>query len=112
MTRSGEATDGEDEEYDNEYYNGAGEDYDYDNEYYNGAGDDYGDGDALWRDSCVTQLKLHTLDKLSSTIFCCLIMIYEEEEEKKEEEEGNYDDDDNDDDAFSHDSLTSSGETS
>ena len=31
MTRSGEATDGEDEEYDNEYYNGAGEDYDYDN---------------------------------------------------------------------------------
>ena len=31
LTRSGEATDGEDEEYDNEYYNGAGEDYDYDN---------------------------------------------------------------------------------
>ena len=31
LTRSGEATDGEDEEYDNEYYNDAGEDYNYDN---------------------------------------------------------------------------------
>ena len=81
------------------------------NEYYNDAVDDYGDNEALWRDSCVTQLKLYTVDKLSSTIFCCLIMN-DEEEEEKEEEEGNYDDDDNDDDAFSHDSLTSSGEMS
>ena len=41
-------------------------------QYYNDAGDDYGDGDALWRDSCVTQLKLYTVDKLSRTIFCCI----------------------------------------
>ena len=103
LSSSGESENGEDEEYDIEYYNDNSNDNNNDNEYNNDAGDDYCDNEGIWCDSCVIQLKLYT-------VFCCLITM--EDEEGEEEEKGNYDDGDNDDDVLSHDSLTSSGETS